>query len=224
VTRVYLIRHAEAHGNIGRVFQGHSDGDVSENGIKQLQRLSERCRSLNFDAIYSSPLQRAYKTAQAANLHHGLPIITLDSLKEINGGHWEGKLFKELPVLFPDEHDIWENEPWNFNVQGGESMQEVFERIWGAVQGIVISHPNQSVCVVSHGCAIRNFLCRAYAKELCELNTIDWCDNTAISIIDFDENLKAQVVLANDASHLDKETSTINKQEWWIRLKGGAEQ
>jgi broad specificity phosphatase PhoE len=224
LTRIILIRHAEAHGNFARVFQGHSDGDVSENGVKQLKRLSERCRNIHFDAIYSSPLQRAYKTAQAANLYHGLPITTLDSLKEINGGHWEGTLFEELPALFPNEHEVWENEPWNFKAQGGESMQEVFERIWGAVHGIVISHPNQSVCVVSHGCAIRNFLCRAYGKELRELGTVGWCDNTAISIIDFDESLRPQVVIANDASHLDEGLSTISKQDWWIKLQGGAKQ
>jgi broad specificity phosphatase PhoE len=224
LTRIYLIRHAEAQGNIERIFQGHSNGDVSENGIKQLERLSERCKSLNFDAVYSSPLQRAYKTAEAANIYHNLPITTLESLMEINGGHWEGKLFNDLPTLFPDEHEIWENEPWLFKAYEGESMQEVYERIWGAVQGIVLSHPNKSVCVVSHGCAIRNFLCRAYGKELCELATIDWCDNTAISIIDFDENLNAQVVISNDASHLDDELSTISKQDWWKKSKGGAKQ
>ena len=69
-----------------------------------------------------------------------------------------------------------------------------------------------------------NFLCRAYGKELRELGTVGWCDNTAISIIDFDESLKPQVVIANDASHLDEGLSTISKQDWWIKLQGGMKQ
>lgn len=215
MTRIYLIRHCEAMGNCRRVFQGHTDADVSENGLRQLEKLSERCRGWHFDAVYSSPLKRAYKTAQAANLYHNLPITTLNGLMEINGGHWEGVPFAELPELFPDENRLWELEPWRFCAVNGESMQEVYDRMWNTVTGIVKLHPNQAICVVSHGCAIRNFLCRAYGRPLTEILCVPWCDNTAVSVIDFDDALNPRVLLANDASHLSDELSTIKKQDWW---------
>jgi probable phosphoglycerate mutase len=69
--------------------------------------------------------------------------------------------------------------------------------------------------VASHGCSIRNFLCRASGNPIERLNETDWCDNTAISIIDFDEHLQPTIVLMNDASHLPDETSTFAGQKWW---------
>jgi broad specificity phosphatase PhoE len=215
MTRIYLIRHAEAEGNIMRIFHGRHDGDISENGALQLEQLRERCRGLHFDAVYSSPLRRAFKTAQAADYYHGLPIILKDGLIEINGGCWEGCRWDDLPVLYPEENNWWLYEPWNFRVEGGETMKEVYDRIWETVTGIVRENEGLSVCVVSHGCAIRNFLCRAQGRPLEELMEVPWCDNTAISVIDFDEGLKPQITLLNDSSHLDEETSTFAKQDWW---------
>ena len=86
VTTLYLIRHCEALGNINDTFQGSIDEDITEKGAKQLEKLAERCRKLTFDVIYSSPLIRAYKTAEAANKYHGLPIIKDKDFEEINGG------------------------------------------------------------------------------------------------------------------------------------------
>lgn len=219
MTRIYLIRHAEAEGNLRRVFQGHYDGDVSENGLKQLERLSERCRSLPFDAVYASPLRRALKTAQSANRYHGLPITTLRELRELYGGLWEGLRWETFPEDFPEENRCWVNEPWNFRAPGGESMRELYDRVWSAVTGIVRQNVGKTVCIVSHGCAIRCFLCRALGKPLEQLNSIPWCDNTAVSVIDFDEDLAPRVVSLNDASHLDEETTTLGKQDWWKKFE-----
>lgn len=215
VTKIILIRHCEAQGNFERIFQGRTDADISQNGEKQLIALSNRCKELPFDAIYSSPLKRAYKTAQAANLHHKLPITVVDDLAEINGGHWEGVRWECLPELYPKEYKDWEDSPHNFSPKDGESMKQVFNRIWNTILNIVEENKGKTVCVVSHGCAIRNFLCRAMGYPIEKLNDIDWCDNTAISIIDFDEHKTPKIVLLNDASHLNEEISTFAKQTWW---------
>lgn len=215
MTRIYLIRHCEAEGNIKRIFQGHTDSDISENGAMQLERLAERCRDYKFDAVYSSPLIRAFKTAQAADRHHGLPIIKDDGLMEIYGGHWEGVRFDMLPVIYPEEFKNWEQAPWKFRTADGEPMTHVYDRIWNTITGIVKQNAGKTVCVVSHGCAIRNFLCRAMGLPIEKLGSVEWCDNTAVSVIDFDESLGTNIVLANDSSHLDDSLSTIKKQDWW---------
>ena len=101
MTTIYLIRHCEAAGNVGRRFQGHIDADITENGRRQLELLAERFRELPLDAVYSSPLLRARLTAEAVNRHHGLPVMLDDRLMEINGGLWEGRPWAELPALFP---------------------------------------------------------------------------------------------------------------------------
>ena len=91
MTRIILVRHCEAHGNTISVFQGHTDSDISGNGAAQLELLALRCRNMPIDAIYSSPLKRAFRTAEAINQYHHLPIQIEPRLIEINGGDWEGK-------------------------------------------------------------------------------------------------------------------------------------
>ena len=214
-TKVYVIRHCEARGNIDRIFQGHTDADVSPNGLKQLEKLHERFLSVPYDAIYSSPLIRARKTAEAAN-HLDLPIQVEPGLIEINGGVWEGKPWEEMPTLFPQDAKNWNISPWDFAPQGGEPMREVYQRVFETVQRLALANPGKTIVVVSHGCAIRNLLCRAKGWPITSLNDVEWCDNTAVSLLEFDENGRARVLLENDNSHLlEGDLSTISKQNWW---------
>lgn len=215
VTRVYLVRHCEAQGNIQRVFNGVTDCDISENGNSQLKFLAERFKNLKVDAVYSSPLIRTVKTAQACNYYHSLPIILDENLIEINGGGLEGIKFSDFPIKYPVESTLWNLEPWNFNIENGESMKSVYERIFNAVTDIVKKNYNKNICVVSHGCAIRNLICRCKGYPIERLNEVEWCDNTAVTVIDFDENLQPVVISENDASHLPVDFSTLSKQSWW---------
>lgn len=218
-TRILLVRHCEAEGNVKRLFQGHTDAPVSENGRKQLDLLAVRLRNQRIDALYSSPLQRAYQTAEAINRFHHLPIHTKRGLMEICGGSWEGKPWADFPVIDPRQSYYWDYEPHKFSPQGGETMQEVYGRVWEAVLEIVKENPGKTVCVTSHGCAIRNLLCRAAGYPIEQLGEVDWCDNTAISIIDFDRALQPRITVQNDASHLSAEVSTFAKQDWWHKEK-----
>ena len=215
MTRVILIRHGEAVGNIRRVFQGHTDSEISPNGRVQLDLLRLRCRNMQIDAIYSSPLKRAYQTAQAVNSFRNLPVQMHEDLIEINGGDWEGRSFRELPELYPQDALLWNTRPQDFAPKNGEPMRHVYARMQRAVLEIVKENLEKTICITSHGCAIRNFLCWAMGKPIEEINDVDWCDNTAVSLIEFDTALNPTVVLANDASHLTQETSTLAKQGWW---------
>lgn len=218
------MRHCEARGNTDGVFQGHSDCEISDRGYIQLDLLSIRCRNMPIDVIYSSPLKRAYKTAEAINRFHGLEIRVDDRLKEINGGEWEGIPYDDLPKLYPKDFEIWRNRPYEFAPNSGETMREVYDRMWECITDIVKENPGKTVCVTSHGCAIRNFLCRALHKPIEQITEIDWCDNTAISRIDFDDELNSHVIYMNDASHLSPETSIFMHQTWWRKENcGGTE-
>jgi broad specificity phosphatase PhoE len=89
------------------------------------------------------------------------------------------------------------------------------------VRAIAAGNSGKTVCVVSHGCAIRNFLCHVLGRPLEQINTVPWCDNTAVSIIDYDDRLRPTAVLMNDASHLDEATSTLGRQDWWKEFEPG---
>lgn len=216
-TRILLVRHCEAQGNTNGTFQGDSDCDISGHGQKQLELLALRCRNVKIDALYSSPLKRAWATAEAINRYHCLPIHCEERLREINGGSLEGLRWEDLSKVAPEQEANWYTAPQDFCAPNGESMQQVYDRVWEAIRSIVRDNPGKTVCVTSHGCAIRNILCHALNKPLEQLNDVDWCDNTGISVIDFDAQGNPKAVLVNDASHLPAEVSTFAKQSWWRR-------
>lgn len=219
MTTIYLIRHCEAAGNIQRVFQGHMDADITPNGELQLENLAERFKEIPLDAIYSSPLLRARKTAQAVNRYHQLPIEEDDRLKEINGGVWEGKPWMSLPVRCPLQSRKWLKKPWDFHPRKGEAMREVYARMGAVLTDIAAAHPGQKVAAASHGCAIRNALCWAKGWPIERLNDVGWCDNTGVSVLEFDETGRVRVAVENDNSHLSPAVSTFAKHSWAGRGK-----
>ena len=97
MTEIYLIRHAQAEGNIYRFMQGHWDGDVTETGRYQIKALAEKLKDIKIDAVYSSDLKRAFLTAQAVLKYHPEIRINTDKrIREINLGPWEGVPFGNL--------------------------------------------------------------------------------------------------------------------------------
>lgn len=86
VTRMYLVRHAEAEGNANEFFQGCTQTQLTEKGKQQLAYLSHRFGEIPLDAIYTSPYLRAKQTAIAINRYHNLSIYEEYALHEINGG------------------------------------------------------------------------------------------------------------------------------------------
>ena len=213
MTKIYLVRHAEAMGNVEEFFQGQTDCELSEKGKKQLELLAERFRDIPIEAIYSSPLKRTIDTAEAVNKYHNFPIIRDDGLIEINGGVWEGKPWADLPKLYPVEHDLWQNKMQDFYVADGERMTEVFERMKNAVDKIAAENDGRTIAVVSHGCALRNFLCYAMGKPISALKDVGWSDNTAVSLVEY-ENGVPKIIFKNSNDHLTGELSTLSKSKW----------
>ena len=157
-TRVYLIRHAQAEGNIQRRFQGHTDAGLTPAGEKQLEYLKKRCAEFRFDAAYSSPLTRAKQTALAAIGDRDLELRIEPRLIEMNIGELENVPYAELTVRFAEDFRLWTNEPHRFAAPGGETMKQVYDRTYAAITDIVRANEGKNVLVVSHGCAMRAML------------------------------------------------------------------
>ena len=90
MTTIYLIRHAEAEGNLFRRAQGHWNGKITPLGKKQIDALAERFKDVRLDAVYSSDLDRAKETAGALLRGRALELRTTRELREIHMGVWEG--------------------------------------------------------------------------------------------------------------------------------------
>lgn len=214
MVRIYLVRHAEAMGNVLEFFQGRTDTDISEKGMLQLERLAERFKDIPIEAVYSSPLKRAYATAEAVNKYHGFEIHKTDDIIEINGGKWENTKWADLPKLFPDEYSLWTKAINRFHAPGGESTQEVYDRMKAAMRDIAAKNSGRTIAVVSHGMAIKAYLNFADGRKWENYSDPGWSDNTAVSLIEYDDDLIPHIIFKNDSTHLDAGLSTLAVSQW----------
>lgn len=205
MTKIYMVRHCEAMGNVQRLFQGKTDLDISELGAIQLKFLSNRFKELELHKIYSSPLLRAKKTAEAIKGNKSLSIELCDGLAELDGGVLDGKPFKESFLSIPGLLDIWDNHPQDFAPENGEAMKDAYERIWNAVISIARENKDKTIACASHGGVIRCLNCRILSDDITQLKNIEWSENTAVTLIEFDDNYKPTIVFRNDVSHLPSE-------------------
>ena len=214
MTRIYLIRHAEAEGNLYRRVQGQYDSLVTNRGLEQIKALEERFRDVPIDAVYSSDLYRTKKTASAVYLSHGLPLRTDPGLREVAMGEWEdhpwgqvGREDRQQLIYFNANDPRW-------HIPGGETFPILRERLVSTLEKIARAHDGQTVAVASHGMAIRNALAGIMGLPVEEGNQVAHCDNTGVSLLEFADG-KWNVVYLNDNSHLHGDLSTFAKQKWW---------
>ena len=217
-TTFYLVRHAEAAGNINRVFQGSMNAELSENGHKQLTLLAERCKNFPVDVIYTSPLIRARKTAEAFNTYHNAPVIIDPRLVEIDGGEFEGKPWEQLVHAFPEQFAVWTGNHGCFEAPGGETVKAVQERMTAAFTDIAFQEKGKSIAIISHGCALRTLICFLKGLTLDEIKQVSWKENTAITKFTF-ENGRAVFEFENDSTHLGDYQSPLSGQSWWKKVE-----
>ncbi len=210
MTRIYLVRHCEALGNAMRIFQGSTDLDVSELGAKQLPYLTKYFEKTELSSVYSSPLIRTVKTAEAIVGSKSLKIKTEQGLIELHGGIVEGKPFGESLKRYPELADAWNNHPEDFHPEGGESMRSAYERIWETVLKIAKENKGKTVACATHGGVIRCLNCRLIYNNINALKNTPWSENTAITLVEFDDNLNPSPIMINNSLHLPK--SLINRK------------
>ena len=214
MTRIYLVRHAEAEGNLYRRIHGWYDALITDNGYRQIAALEQRFESIPIDAVYSSDLFRTKTTATAVTRPKRLPLTTVKGLREIHMGAWEDMPWGEAGYFHREDLDRFSSQSPQWRGEGGESFAEVRQRAAHALRSIAAAHPGQNVAVFSHGTTIRNALAALMGLSVEEANSLGHSDNTAVSLLEF-EGDTVRVVYQDDNSHLPEEISTLARQSWW---------
>jgi probable phosphoglycerate mutase len=162
VTTILLARHGETDWNSERRWQGHADRPLNEVGRKQARELAETLTDRAINVVYSSDLLRAHETALIVGDRLGLPVCVDAGLREVDVGDWSGRVHSEIEGLDPDGYRRWREggKGW----AGGESYEEMGERVVAAVLRLAARHPGETVLIVTHGGSIR--ACRATAAGL----------------------------------------------------------
>lgn len=214
MTTLYLIRHAEADGNVYRRVHGQYDGLITPRGYQQIQCLRRRFAGIPLGAVYASDLFRTRETARALYEGRAVPFTTTRELREIAFGEWEDLPWGELMLRYPEEYALWEQRPAEYRLAGAETYRDLYERIHAELNRIVRAHPGQTIAAVTHGTALRALLCVLRTGSLDRVGELPWCDNTAVAKLTVDENLRYTVEYYNDNSHL-AQLSTLQSQTWW---------
>ncbi len=218
VTKLYLIRHAEAAGNEKAFFQGTTNTSITEKGMQQLTHLAERFRTIPLDALYSSPLHRAVQTAEAINRFHNLPLQIEPDLHEINGGDMEGKTWDILYAQYPAAFADWTSNLPAFHAPNGEAMTDVYARMQAVLTRIAKAHLGQTVGIVSHGLALRNFLAYVEFNSISHLADVGWADNTAVSLVEYKPASGWTLRFKQDSSHLPDACKSKRVAPWLAYL------
>jgi len=214
LTKIYLIRHAEAEGNIYRRAHGHYNGLVSDRGFTQMEHLRKRFEGELINAIYSSDLLRASTTATALSLPRGLPVSETEMLREVGMGVWEDTAWGDIAYLYSDMSDKFSNDPARWSVSGSETYDNVKKRMYCFITETAKKHDSATIVFFSHGFAIRAFMCFLEGIASYETYKMPYCDNTAVALINYDKGA-FKVEYHSDNSHLSDENSTLAHQMWW---------
>jgi probable phosphoglycerate mutase len=216
-TRIYLVRHGATQLTAEDRFSGQAAVDLSEEGRWQAMRLGERLAREGVNAIYSSPLSRTMDTARIiAGECGGQPMAT-DGLREISHGRWEGLTRSEVEERFGSEYASWQEDPFTFAPEGGETGVAVLARALPVLRAIVMRHREQRVLVVSHKATIRillssilGFDARGYRDRLDQAPA-------CLNVLDFRDAVHARLMLFNDTSHYSEKPreATHSLSKWW---------
>ena len=150
-TQLLLIRHGETTWNAEHRIQGQLDIPLSPLGVLQSARLAECLANEPIDAVYSSGQSRAWLTAAPLAARLGLEVIAEPRLRERSFGIFEGLTLDEVAERYPSEFKKWRERDPAWRPEGGESGQQLIDRVLSAVSDIGIKHPRQTVVLVSHG-------------------------------------------------------------------------
>ena len=183
MTKIYLIRHAEAEGNLYRRIQGHWDGSITPLGLQQIDALAQRFRREHIDALYCSDLSRARATAEAITRYHDIPAVVTPRLTEICMGVWEGRAWGDVEHEFPEQMRWFNTDPDRWSVPGCEPIRDVQKRMKRAIEDLAARHDGQTIVLVSHGMAIRAYLCTVLGIPNSEMATLPYGDNTSVSLL-----------------------------------------
>ncbi len=218
MTTIYLIRHAEAEGNLYRRVHGWYDSLITDNGYRQIAALEARFRDIHIDAVYSSDLFRTSATARAIYALKGLELRTDPGLRELQLGDWEDLPFGLVRRQFPRQMELFNRTDPNWQVDNAETFSQLGERIYSAVRRLAEKHTDQTVALFSHGMALRQFLGKVKNVPPDEWHSMPHGDNTAVSCLTFDGERFA-IRFEMDNSHLPEDISTLARQSWWRKDK-----
>lgn len=209
-TELFLVRHGQTVANQQRLFVGATDVPLDPLGEKQAELVARRFSRIEIDALVSSPLRRALRTAQAISSVTGHEPEIVPGLSEIDFGRIEGLSLQQVLEQFPElQHHVTDYFNLDLEWPGGESRRGFATRVMTTFLGLLEQYERHRVAVVCHGGVIGSFLAQIdtgpkddllrYAVANCSISHLIvtpehtrvelWNDHTHLAEVDIDPAL-----------------------------------
>jgi phosphoserine phosphatase len=200
MTEIILVRHGETEWNKSEIFRGRVDVDLDATGIRQAELLGKYLSADKIDIIYSSPLKRAVKTAEAIARFQKIKVDIVDNLIDFDCGEWQGLTLEEVKDRYEELYQDWLDTPEQVKIPGGESLEDVLTRAMPFVVDSVMRCREGRIALVSHRVVLKVLICALLKLS----NEHFWdikLDNSAITRFNYDGN---HVILTehNNTSYL----------------------
>lgn len=197
---VYILRHGQTQWNAeNNRYCGRTDIPLTDLGRQQGEAVGRQLRNLNFEGIYSSPLQRAHQTALLAA---GDRAITVDErLIEADFGEWEGKTKEQFLAENSLLWTAWLDNPMKTKAGGtGERGEEVIERVDDFFQAMLAKHPAGNILVTAHNGVNRLYMAYKLGMAVKHYRRLHM-DNCSVTKFSLDENGEFVLLQLNATAH-----------------------
>jgi len=156
---IILARHGETNWNVAELFRGRIDVELNDTGVRQAELLGAYLSEFEIEAVYSSPLERAVRTAEAIAGRHGLRVNAVPGLIDFDYGEWQGLSHQAVKDRYQELYATWLSRPEQVRMPGGERLEDVRERAMAVVAGAVERHQEGKVVLVSHRVVNKVLIC-----------------------------------------------------------------
>ena len=162
MTEILFIRHGETDCNKKRLYYGHLNPGLNENGLRQLKNtkinLEKMKENKNIDIVFSSDLKRCKESLELLEVEKNIEKIFCERLRELNFGNIEGKTYTEIENEFPHYIDEMKNNWRYFKTDGGESLFDLQKRVVKKIDEIKENYKNKKILVMAHAGVIQSLI------------------------------------------------------------------
>lgn len=196
---LYLVRHGQTEWNVDHTLMGQKDSPLTKEGIQQAQAKAEVLKSIQFDAIFSSDLPRALKSAEMLKLDRDIVIQTSVLLRERSYGRFEGKPSSEMKAELKEkllEREQLSGDAYlSFSIDDDiETPEELVTRFITQLREIALAYPGKTVLVVTHGGCIRTFLAKLGYADMKKLPPGSFSNAGHVTVLSDGVNFEVQEV------------------------------
>lgn len=155
MTKLILVRHGQTIDNVNQIMQGQTQGELTDEGIRQAQELAETLKDETIDAFISSDLKRSVDTCELIASRRGRQVFQTALLRERDWGSFTGRYIPDL-----------KDEPWTDDI---ETIEQMKQRAKDFLDYVRHNFPDKTVLAVGHGIINKAIQAVYYNKTMPEI-------------------------------------------------------